>query len=82
MKVYLVSYDRVKYRRDSKPIFAECVFIEDVIGYEVKTVSVEDILADTDGSCVDPYDEYLVITFSDGVTSTYRNSYFDLFLIH
>ena len=81
MKAYLVGYDRVKYRRDSKPILRH-VFSEDVTGYEVKTVSVEDILADTDGSCVDPYDEYLVITFSDGVTSTFRNSYFDAFLIH
>lgn len=81
MKAYLVGYDRVKYRRDSKPILRH-VFSEDVTSYKVKTVSVEDIIADTDGSCVDPYDEYLEITFRDGETSTYRNSYFDLFLVH
>lgn len=81
MKAYLVSYDRMKYRRDSKPIVRHVVSV-DITGYEVKTVSVEDILAGTDVLCVDPYDEYLVITFSNGVTSTFRNSYFDLFLIH
>lgn len=81
MKVYIVGYDRVKYRRDSKPIWGH-TFSEDVTGYEVKTIPVEEILAKTDESWVDPYDEYLIITFSDGATSTFRNSYFNLFLLH
>lgn len=81
MKVYIVGYDRIKYRKDSR-VNLYHAFDRDVIGYEVKTIPVEEILAETDESCVDPYDEYLIITFSDGVTSTFRNSYFDLFLIH
>lgn len=81
MKACLVCYDRVKYRKGSKPFF-RYELLGDVSRYEVKSIPAKEILAETDGPCVDPYDEYLIITYSIGVTRTYRNSYYDIFLIH
>ena len=80
MKLWLVVYDKVKYEKDAKKY--KLLKYNDVKSFQVDVVPANKILAETDGSSVDPYDEYLVVKFADGNTSTFRNSYADAFVLH
>lgn len=69
----LMIYDSCKYEQSSRKI--------DEIEYMVTGCCIkgEDVVKDGDGSCVDPYGEYLVLYLEGGKTATFRNSFVDLF---
>lgn len=77
-KVLIKIYDGVKYNEESKLIHEVTYTIKD---FEVKEISRIEILAETDGSCIDEYNEYLVLYLADGDTATFRNSHCDLFYL-
>lgn len=79
MKLYVIVYDKCKYEKDSKEIWEGKY--TDVEKFEVKEISQDEILKETDGSCVDDYNEYLILYLGNGETATFRNSYVDIFMI-
>lgn len=76
-------YSECKYTA-SKEVFEneKVVMYENVIAFEVITgEQAKEIEKDTDGSCIDDMHEYLVLYFENGETSTFRNSYVDMFCL-
>ena len=80
MRMNMKLYDKCKYGEDAKVI--KDVNITGIASLEVKEIPESEILRETDGSCVDDYNEYLILTYENGETSTYRNSYVDVFRLH
>lgn len=79
--VELDVYSECKYTANEE-VFENQKVVEydNVIGFEVVTgEQAKEIEAHTDGSCIDDMHEYLVLYFEDGETSTFRNSYVDMF---
>lgn len=78
-KVRLDVYAVCKYTAKSvEELNEKAVFYDGVIGFEVVGgKEAEEIEADSD--ICDDYHEYLVLYFENGETSTFRNSYVDLF---
>lgn len=78
-------YDDVKYFADQATFDkARRVTYKDcVVGFDVITdaKAAEEIENMTDAESVDDFHEYLILYFEDGNTSTFRNSYCDLFII-
>lgn len=75
MLVKIRVYDRMKYRADAEQI-AEA-------RYEIERFEIlngEQINVESFGDDVDEHDEYLVLYLSNGESSTFRNSYVDLFI--
>ena len=80
MRVNVKIYDKCKYEKDSKKI--KDVNLAGIASLEVREIPKSEILKETDGSCVDDYNEYLILTYDNGETSTFRNSYVDVFRLH
>lgn len=82
MKVVLMVYENDKYSNNDLPIDARQVESEIKSFRIVKGGESRQIESETDGSCIDPYHEYLELTFANGTTGTFRNSFVDLFRLH
>ena len=78
MKVLVKVYDGDKYDPMSKKV-SETRY-NDVASLDVKGISDGEILKVFDE--VDEYGEYVILTFADGTTSTFRNSHVDIFYEH
>lgn len=80
LNVKVKVYSGVKYDLSSEKVTE--VEYKDIQGFEIvtgeKATEIENM---TDVKSRDDYNEYLVITFKDGQTATFRNSYVDLFRI-
>lgn len=77
-KVEIELHKSVKYFDSSEDL--DRISYTDAVAWEVVTgEAAAKIEAESDGSCIDDFHEYLVITFADGETSTFRNSYVDMF---
>lgn len=83
-KVSIDLYEGCKYTAKSVEDLGKQIHVEytglvswDVIegGEEAK-----EIIANTDGTCIDEFDEYLVLHFEDGSEATFRNSHVDMFV--
>lgn len=75
MKVTIKYYDKCKYLEDSEVIAS--VDLDGIASVDVKEIPASEILKEN-GSSVDDYNKYTILTFNNGVTSRYRHSYFDV----
>ena len=72
-------HDVIKYR-DRDPEELKHIRYSDVVAFEVVDGEAAALIeAESDGSCIDDYHEYLVLYFANGDTATFRNSYVDMF---
>jgi hypothetical protein len=75
--VTVEKYNECKY---FTPQDGEKINYENVEAFEVvHGEAASQLEAETDGSCIDDFHEYLVLYFTNGETATFRNSYADLF---
>ena len=79
MRMNIKLYDRNKYDEGAK-VIAEAD-VTDVVSKVIREISASEILKETDGSCVDDYNKYTILTFENGETSTYRHCYVDVLRI-
>ena len=84
VRVDLEVYAECKYtaaEMKKEEVFenAKTVRYEDVESWDIVTGYEASLIeAETDGSCIDDYHEYLVLHFTNGDTATFRNSYVDM----
>ena len=79
MNVLVKIYNGSKYDASSEKV-AETRY-NDAVSLDVKHISDDEIFAQGFDD-VDEYGEYAILTFADGTTSTFRNSYVDIFYEH
>ena len=71
-------YDSCKYSQNSRRV--NIVKYNNIVNWELVTgKDAAELEAETDGSCIDDYHEYLVLNLADGTQATFRNSYVDMF---
>ena len=81
MKVLVKIYDGVKYFRGSEKVCEHTY--NDVESWKiVGGKEAEEIEEEFRGNALDELHEYLVLSFANGETSTFRNSHTDLFKIY
>ena len=78
MDLKVKFYSGCKYDKTSKRI--EKHNYNDVMKLEVKVMTDEEIFSNGFDK-TDEYNEYAIMTFADGTTSTFRNSHIDIFKI-
>ena len=78
MNAKIKVYDRSKY--DAENVKVAEVEYRDIIGYKVERIEAAEILA-AGFDETDEYNEYLILTFENGETATFRNSHVDMFRI-
>lgn len=78
MTVKVKIYDKVKFDKTSEKV-AEVEY--EIEGFKIICggAEAEEIEAQTDSNSVDDFHEYLVLDIGNGETSTFRNSYVDMF---
>ena len=79
MRINIKVYDKCKYLEDSK-VIAEVV-LSGITNVKVKEIPLFERLNETVVSCVDEYNKYLILTFENGETSTYRHCHVDAFRV-
>ena len=79
MNVLVKVYNGSKYDAASEKV-TETRY-NDVVSLDVKHISDDEIFAQGFDT-IDDYREYAILTFADGTTSTFRNSYVDIFYEH
>ena len=73
-------YDGIKYFKCKK---VKEILYRNIRGFEVATGErAEQIISETNVSCIDAFNEYLVIYLNDGNTVTFGYSHADLFIDH
>lgn len=79
--VEIEIHEEIKYTDTCREDLPRVQF-SDVTHWEVVNGEAAKLIeSETDGSCIDDYHEYLVLHFANGETSTFRNSYVDMFII-
>ena len=76
MTIKVKIYDGCKYNETSKKIAEQTC--TDVERFDVKMISPEEIY-NMGFDETDEYNEYAIMTFTDGTTATFRNSRADFF---
>lgn len=78
VKVELLIYDRPEYEKDATVVKVQRY--ENLEWWEVVTGKDAKKLEDaTDGTCIDPKHQYIVLHFADGTEATFRKNYVLMF---
>ena len=78
--VEIEIHEEVKYFDQSENL--PIIRYTDAVAWEVVHGEAAELIeAESDGSCIDKFHEYLVLYFANGETSTFRNSHVDMFII-
>ena len=82
MKVSVKIYDGVKYFGESEVVAVHTY--TDVESWKVVAGGreAEEVEKEFIGNDLDEFQEYLILSFADGTTATFRNSHTDLFKIY